>query len=312
MTIAERTGEATPGADLRAAGDRIERLLEASSTSGPVARERAEELVRTVVELYGTGLEHVMELLYDAGALSDEVLDRLTSDDLVSGLLLVHDLHPYGVQERVQRALDAVRPYLGSHGGDVELVGVAADEAGGAVVHLRMLGSCDGCPSSSVTLSLAVDDAIKSAAPEVVAIEVEESPAAAKKPALIPADSLTARLREQSGGATWLPVIVPEAPGVTAIVAGGLDLVLCRVGDAVYAFLDRCGVCDSGLSTAALERPLGSPLGAAVLTCPACHAHFEVHRAGAGSAGTEGRLDPLPLLERDGAIEVAVPRVVPA
>ncbi len=46
-------------------------------------------------------------------------------------------------------ALDSVRPYLGSHGGDVELLGV--DEDAGAV-HLRLLGSCDGCPSSAVTL----------------------------------------------------------------------------------------------------------------------------------------------------------------
>ena len=62
----------------------------------------------------------------------------------MAGLLLVHGLHPYDVQTRVARALDSVRPYLGSHGGDVELLGVDAE----GVVTLRMLGNCDGCPSS--------------------------------------------------------------------------------------------------------------------------------------------------------------------
>ena len=62
-----------------------------------------------------------------------------------------------------------MRPYLGSHGGDVELLEVTDD----GVVRLRLLGSCDGCPSSSVTLKLAVEDAIEAAAPEVTGIEVE-------------------------------------------------------------------------------------------------------------------------------------------
>ena len=69
-----------------------------------------------------------------------------------------------------------MRPYLGSHGGDVELLDVTAD----GVVRLRMLGSCDGCPSSAVTLKLAVEGAIEAAAPEITAIEVEE-PAAQPK-----------------------------------------------------------------------------------------------------------------------------------
>ncbi len=81
----------------------------------------------------------------------------------------MHGLHPYPVETRVEAALARVRPYLGSHGGDVELLGV--DEAG--VVRLRLLGSCDGCPSSAVTLQLAVEGAVEDAAPEIRGIEVE-------------------------------------------------------------------------------------------------------------------------------------------
>ena len=111
----------------------------------------------------------MLEILHEAGRLDDDVLADLAADELVAGLLIVHGLHPYGVEQRVEEALESVRPYLGSHGGDVELLEVS--EAG--TVRLRLLGSCDGCPSSSVTLKLAVEGAIESAAPEVVSIEVE-------------------------------------------------------------------------------------------------------------------------------------------
>ena len=50
--------------------------------------------------------------------------ERLATDDLVASLLLVHGLHPHDVERRVSDALDRVRPYLGSHGGDVDLLEV--------------------------------------------------------------------------------------------------------------------------------------------------------------------------------------------
>ncbi len=193
---AEQTGGERPG--LRATGERIEVLLEASASGGRMAQERAEELVRLLVDLYGAGLERVLEILYDTGRLDDDALEALAADELVSNLLVVHGLHPYDVETRVGRALDSVRPYLGSHGGDVELLGVS-DEG---VVGLRMLGSCDGCPSSSVTLTLAVETAIKSAAPEITDIEVEEPASADPGPSVIPVSALRSRLAEGFGDGT--------------------------------------------------------------------------------------------------------------
>ena len=54
------------------------------------------------------------------------MLDRLVADPLVESLLLLHGLHPLDVDTRIQRALDNVRPYLGSHAGGVEYLGVTA------------------------------------------------------------------------------------------------------------------------------------------------------------------------------------------
>jgi Fe-S cluster biogenesis protein NfuA len=117
---------------------------------------KAVEAVQAVVDLYGVALARIV-----AGA--DPV-----EDELVSQLLLVHDLHPVDIETRCRQALEEVRPYLGSHGGDVELLGV---EDG--VARLRLAGTCNGCPSSTVTLKNAIEEALWKAAPDLERIEAE-------------------------------------------------------------------------------------------------------------------------------------------
>ena len=82
--------------------------------------------------------------------------------------MLIHDLYPVPLEERVAEALDSVRPYMESHGGNVELLCL---EDG--VARLRLEGSCDGCPASSSTLELAIKTALEEAAPDLIGIEVE-------------------------------------------------------------------------------------------------------------------------------------------
>jgi Fe-S cluster biogenesis protein NfuA len=154
--------------DVRATGDRVEALIaDLGALSDAVTRAKAEDLVRALVELYGAGLERVVEIVTEAEAA--EVLGRMVGDPLVSGLLVLHDLHPLSTAERVRDALDTVRPYLGSHEGGVELLGVGED----GIVRLRLEGTCHGCPSSQVTVTDAIERAIAQAAPEVSGVEVE-------------------------------------------------------------------------------------------------------------------------------------------
>jgi Fe-S cluster biogenesis protein NfuA len=147
------------GVDVSEAGERVDALLAELGRDAEVA-DRAEELVRTLVGLYGACLDRIMEIVTDAGAA--DTLYRLTQDDLVAGLLIVHDLHPLTTEDRVRTALDGVRPYLGGH--DVELLGVAD-----GVVRIRL--AAGGCGSAAV--AEAVEQAVTSAAPEVTAVEVE-------------------------------------------------------------------------------------------------------------------------------------------
>jgi Fe-S cluster biogenesis protein NfuA len=155
--------------DLHEVGDRIERLLdELRAALDPRAYAAVEELVRQVTDLYGAGLARIVQLAGDA---DPTLVQRLGDDELVASLLLIHGLHPDDLERRVQAALTSVRPFLAHHDGDVELLAIDPDVG---AVKLRLLGNCDGCPSSSVTLQLAVERAISDAAPEVVRIEVDD------------------------------------------------------------------------------------------------------------------------------------------
>lgn len=304
--MADRPDELAHDAQWRTAGDRIQTLLDASAAGGAAAHERAEQLVREVTDLYGAGLERMMAV---ATAAHPDLAEAFAADDLVASLLLVHGIHPHGIERRVADALDTVRPYLGSHGGDVHLLEVA-DGEDGYTVKLRFSGSCRGCPSSSVTLELAVEDAIRAAAPEVFTIDVvaaEADPA----PGVIPAESLLSRVHPDTRqAAVWQPVpyLSELAPGeVGGFRVAGTTVVACRVGDELFAYHDRCGGCQGSLAGAALHRLLGST--GVVLRCPRCQAHFDVVHAGVGVDGngrSGSHLEPIPLLIRDGVLSMAI------
>lgn len=295
-TTAPAPDETQDDAQWRTAGERIQALLDASAAGGAVARERAQRLAGEITDLYGAAIARMLRL---ARAVDPNLAEVFASDDLVASLLLVHGLHPHDTARRVSTALDAVRPYLGSHGGDVSLLGVAD-----GVVRLQLRGNCTSCPSSAVTLDFAVRDAVLAAAPEIEDIEVvatEPDPATA----MIPADSL---LRRVHAGVSQVGVwrAVPELADLRDAEVGGFRVagtaaVACRIGSTVYAYRDLCAACTGPLT--------GARLAGTVLHCPGCGAGFDVVRAGAGVdvAAAANHLEPLPLLERDGVLSIAVP-----
>ena len=286
-------------------GERVEALLaEFASTSDPATAGRAEELVGLLVEFYGAGLARILELL------DEQAATPLLADKMVAGLLVLHDLHPQSTEERVLAALERVRPYLGSHAGDVEYLGLDPD----GTVRLRLAGSCDGCPSSALTVKMAIEKGIEDVAPEVTKVEVEGV-------APDPASPLTAGAVPE--GTTMLPLSQvsrqPEAPAATWVEVDGIEglgqgqvipmlvadtaAVVCNVAGSLYAYADRCSVCSSGLT--------GAELDGALLACPGCAQRYDVVRAGRGMGGTgeanRVHLDPLPLLAENGGVRIAVP-----
>jgi Fe-S cluster biogenesis protein NfuA/nitrite reductase/ring-hydroxylating ferredoxin subunit len=256
------------------------------------ARALAEELVGAVVDLYGEGLARIMDGLADDSLAVGELRSRLAADGLVASLLLVHDLYPVPLQERVSAALASVRPYMASHGGDVELL-----EITGGVAHLRLAGHCHGCPASLSTLELAIKDALEEHAPDLLGVEVEglagQAPAAA--------GGMTA-MRGRLGAPTWLPVEAAGdvAPGaVRTATLRGADIVVANVAGMLLAYRSECPCCGGGLGDARLEGE--------ILTCAACRHGYALTEAGRAIGSDDVHLEPVPLLRRDGlGVAVAV------
>jgi Fe-S cluster biogenesis protein NfuA/nitrite reductase/ring-hydroxylating ferredoxin subunit len=284
-------------------GDRIEELLGVLTGTGKGAA--AEELVTLLVGLYGDGLAHIMAALHDNGPAGSAMMDSLTEDPLVESLLLLHGLHPLDVDARIQRALDRVRPYLGSHAGGVHYVGV---EDG--VAHLQLEGNCNGCPSSTVTVQLAIEGAVQDAAPEVTEVFVEgvtAPPAAPPAPVLLQIGSRPDAAPEpaavESDHGSWVTLdnIGPPSSRPIATSAGGAPILVCSVRGTLYAYRDACAACGTGMAAGRLERE--------VLTCE-CGTAYDVTRAGRALSDPALHLDPLPLVTDSQGVRVAVPTAV--
>jgi Fe-S cluster biogenesis protein NfuA/nitrite reductase/ring-hydroxylating ferredoxin subunit len=274
---------------------RVEGLLgELESLPDARARDTALETVQAVVELYGAGLERIVA---NVGELQTTLLAR---DELVAHLLLLHDLHPVGVEERVREALESVRPYLGSHGGDVELLGVAD-----GVARVRMQGSCEGCPASSMTLKLAIEDAVLKAAPDVERVEADGE--GAEAPAGSPLLQIEVVKPAEPEGA-WMPAgSLPQLSGggVLCKEVAGEPILFLRLEDGTpYAYRPDCPGCAGSLEGGSLDA---AGLVGAELTCPGCGNRYDVVRAGRCVDVPELHLEPVPLLADDaGLVRVAL------
>ena len=226
--------------------------------------------------------------------------------ELVSHLLLLHGLHPVPLEQRVHGALDEVRPYLESHGGDVELLGI---EDG--VVRLAMRGSCDGCASSTMTLKLAIEDAIQKAAPDVEEIvaegAVEPAPAPLLQIALSdalggPAKASSAPIAAPAGEPAWAAAGAPENLGGDGPVVrdvAGAEVLFVTLDGTRYAYRPACPACGDGLGSATVSD--------GALRCGGCGERYDVRRAGRGLDTPERHLEPVPLLVgADGVARVAI------
>jgi nitrite reductase/ring-hydroxylating ferredoxin subunit/Fe-S cluster biogenesis protein NfuA len=95
------------------------------------------------------------------GAMKDAV-----RDEIVYAVLRRHGLVKPSLQERVEAALDGVRPMLATHGGDVQLVRVVPP----AAIEVRFTGACESCPASVTTFTLGVQKALADACPEITEV----------------------------------------------------------------------------------------------------------------------------------------------
>lgn len=302
---AERSEAVSPEALIQ----RVEELTaQVEQLPDPVARRTAEDLVSAVIDMYGRGLERIVEVL-DEDESAGEIKQQIADDGIVASLMLIHDLYPVPVEERVAEALDNVRPYMESHGGNVELVSL---EQG--VARIRLEGSCDGCPASSSTLELAIKTALEETAPDLLGIEVEGIEQDLLNPVVVTGTPLP--MAEQNG----TPSATTPAPTgtsgwhelngevdrlgedqLTRIEVRGTPIVVARVEGSLLAYLDVCPSCEASIAGAELDEGM--------LTCPSCNRRYFLPRAGRSLDDEKLHLGPVPLLASNSeGVRVALAR----
>ena len=134
----------------------------------PVARAAIHECLQGLLRFYGENLGRLLQVIQSCGPAGEYVFGQLAEDPVVRGLLLIHGLHPVDLPTRLNQAIEKIRPYMESHGGSVELLSLQNDFA-----RFRLKGACKTCPSSSITMELALRRAIEEACPDLVGFEVE-------------------------------------------------------------------------------------------------------------------------------------------
>jgi Fe-S cluster biogenesis protein NfuA/nitrite reductase/ring-hydroxylating ferredoxin subunit len=277
---------------------RMETLLEEiEALKDQNARSKAAEVVGVLLDLYGDCLARMMEVVA-RGEEREGNFEAFAQDELISHLLLLHGLHPLDVETRVVGALEEVRPYLQSHGGNVELLGIE-----GGVVRVRMEGSCDGCPSSAMTLKLAIEEAVLKAAPDLEGVEAEgipEEPPPKPTTTFVAGPTLRRKEKKQPGenGASWtvvggLPQLSGGGPLVKEI--SGEPVLFVKLEEDFYAYRHLCPGCGESLEEGSLKE--------AELSCPGCERRYDVRRAGRCLDDPQLHLEPIPLLVSEEVVE---------
>ena len=284
----------------------VERVAELqtrlAAAGDPATRELADELVSAVVQMYGAGLERVLAALLAGGEHGRLLAVGLADDPLVATLLLIHDLHPVALEDRVQAALDSVRPYMESHGGNVELLSL---QDGVARIHLR--GSCSDCSASSLTLELAIKQALEDAAPDLEGLEVEGVKPSTMGGVGLPMVTNSAPtgmelpISSSPAAPAWYEVDslgeLPEGTIAPALVVG-TALVIANVEGTLLAYSNACVGCGGPLHEASLQS--------GALSCPGCGRSFFLPRAGRSMDDDRLQLVPVPLLREQGRVKVAL------
>lgn len=285
----------------------IESLLgELQKIADPAVQSLSKQLVQSLMDLHGSGIEKMLEIVHKTGDGGQHAIDEMGRDSLVSGLLLLYGLHPLDLSTRVQHALEKTRPYLKSHGGNVDLVGIS--EAG--AVTLRLQGSCHSCPSSAVTLQSTVEQAIYDAAPDVTEIvvegAVEQHELASGFVPLVQVASANGSSHQARTTVAASPTEWEDVVGLESLTPGtmrkqeirGEPMLFCQLDENFYAYGMTCPGCGQPLEGGHLEN--------AILACPICRQRFDLIHAGRSLDVAPLHLEPIPLLHENGRARVAV------
>jgi hypothetical protein len=140
---------------------------ELDQVPGGGSKVAARELVQLLMEVHRTGLERIMELVYQSGGEGGAIIDSFGQDPIVRNLLLLYSLHPDDLQTRIVRALDTVRARLRKFDSRVELVSL---HDGAVQLRLHITGHARG--STIKDLRSIVEGGIYDLAPDLTSLTI--------------------------------------------------------------------------------------------------------------------------------------------
>ena len=244
-------------------------------------------LVRT---LEREGDERALLLLELVDAVHRPGLAALAEGNLehpaAQALIAMYGLGDLDDEDLVEEALEQVRPYINSHGGEVELLAV---EDG--VVRVRMSGACQGCAASAMTLRRGIEEALQAGYPGFREVVAEEPEAAESGPTLLQIEDLRRPV--------FAHVDAPEPGEVRAVTLDGVPVLLVNTRGEVFAFRNGCSVDGLPLEGSRLTDD-------GVLVCPWHNCAYHARTGKRVDDSAEPGLAVIPVAMRDGAVHVAV------
>jgi Fe-S cluster biogenesis protein NfuA len=142
--------------------------------SDPSLRAAAKALVQAIMELHGSSLERMLEIVDEVGDPGIGVIEKFSRDERVASLLLLYGLHPESLRTRVTRAFEGQRAFLKAHGATAELISVG--DAGEVTVHFYV--QAGGCGSTAASVKASLEAALQDAAPDALSVVVVDKSAA--------------------------------------------------------------------------------------------------------------------------------------
>ncbi|MER8465840.1 NifU family protein [Mesorhizobium sp. M1396] len=244
---------ATKREDLAGLVGDIEQVEAIFSTWDETQRGAVEAYRRAIEDLNGEAIRRLVRALKDEPA-ALAAMKQAAADEVVYAVLRRHDILKPSLSERVEAALDGVRPMLASHGGDVELVNVRPP-----AIEVRFVGACDGCPASALTFHAGVKKAVEQACPEITdIIQIKGMSNATDNDSV----RFISPFALGAVGGWHLVCRLDEIPqgGISAVVVGGQNVILSRQDAVVTCFHNACAHLGMELD--------GGDIDEGIITCP--------------------------------------------
>jgi Fe-S cluster biogenesis protein NfuA/nitrite reductase/ring-hydroxylating ferredoxin subunit len=282
MTTATTTAEQT----LDTLAERVDKTIAEVNKLAEAERKKALDLKEAIEAFHKAGLTRIVQTL-KADPRGKELLFALIDEPEVYALFTMHGIVRPSLPTRVAQVIDRVRPYMQSHGGDVELVEVQPD-----TVYIRLLGACNGCSMSAVTLREGVEEALREHVPEIQKIEVVETDPV---PALIRFDDIPTLPHQENGWIQGPPVDAVKDGEAYRLDSDSTSILIIRLDQKLMAYRNQCAHQALPLDGGLIDRLNGT------LTCP-FHGFCYDARSGECLSAPQAQLEAFPLRIQDGII----------